>query len=221
MKSIALIHTVKSVLNTFENDMRNYIDEEMKIHNILDDFLANNPNEIGKFSINNNNRLLNDIKNAELTGADIIVTTCSTLTPIVEMIRPFISFPIIAIDDAMAKKAITYGNKVMVLATAESTVEPTKNKLLMESIKANVDIEVDSRVCKSAFTAMKRLDMETHDRLLKEIASDIKGYNCIVLAQASMSHLNNDIFKICGCPVLESPSLCLEEIKQKLKHLNK
>ncbi|WP_058485112.1 aspartate/glutamate racemase family protein [Defluviitalea phaphyphila] len=221
MKSIALIHTVKSVANTFEDKIREYIDEEIKVHNLLDDFLANNPNEIGEFSIINYNRLLNDVKNAELTGADIIVTTCSTLTPIIEMIRPFISVPIIAIDDAMTKKAITYGEKLMVLATANSTIEPTKNKLFMEANKASVSISVDTKVCSAAFKAMKALDMKTHDNLLKEAALDIKGYDCIILAQASMAHLENDISKICNCPVLSSPRLCLEQIKQTLKNLNK
>ncbi|MDF2890296.1 MAG: Asp/Glu racemase [Clostridia bacterium] len=221
MKSIALIHTVKSVANTFEDKLREYIDEEIKVHNLLDDFLANNPNEIGEFSITNYNRLLNDIKNAEMTGADIIVTTCSTLTPVVDVIRPFISIPIIAIDDAMAKKAIVYGNKLMVLATAQSTVEPTKSKLLLEAKNAKVNIAIDSRVCHSAFKALKILDMETHDSLLKEMASDITGYDCIVLAQASMAHLESDVAKICGCPVLSSPSLCLRQIKQTLKNLEK
>ena len=44
------------------------------------------------------------MKAQELTGADIIVTTCSTLTPAVELIRPFIQVPVIAIDDAWQKE---------------------------------------------------------------------------------------------------------------------
>ena len=30
------------------------------------------------------------------------------------------------------------------------------------------------------------MDMEKHDRLLKEMAKEVKGYDCIVLAQASL-----------------------------------
>ena len=101
MKSIALIHTVKTVANSFDQTLKDYVGEPVKVHNLWDDFLANNPNEIGEFTIENRCRLYNDIKSAEMTGADMIVVTCSTLTPVVNMIRPFIKVPLIAIDDAM------------------------------------------------------------------------------------------------------------------------
>ena len=53
MKSIALIHTVKTVANSFEQQLKDYVGEPVKIHNLWDDFLANNPNEIGEFTIEN------------------------------------------------------------------------------------------------------------------------------------------------------------------------
>ena len=107
MKSIALIHTVKSVAVSFDQMLRREIGTDLTVHNLWDDYLANDPNEKGEFTADNRNRLLLDIKAQELTGADLIVTTCSTLTPTVEMIRPFIKVPVIAIDDAMAKASVT------------------------------------------------------------------------------------------------------------------
>jgi len=205
----------------FDEKLRKNIDEEVKIYNLWDEFLAINPNEIGEFTINNRNRLFQDIKNAELTGADLIVTTCSTLTPVVEMIRPFISVPVIAIDDEMARLGVTFGEKVLVMATAESTVEPTKSKLAKEAAKANVKIEISAKVCHEAFRAMKAMDMDQHDRLLKEMAREVKGYDCIILAQASMAHLEDEIRNICHCPVLSSPDLCIQQINEVLKTIKK
>ena len=147
MKTIALLHTVQSVADTFGSQLREYLDEEVRICNLWDDFLANNPDEIGEFTINNRNRLYYDIRNLELTGSDMIVVTCSTLTPIVEMIRPFISVPVIAIDDAMGRKAAAGGNKIFVLATAKSTIEPTKNKLNTEAAKLGKILELGSKRC--------------------------------------------------------------------------
>lgn len=219
MKSIALIHTVKPVLNTFDVMLRDIIDEEIKIHNLFDDFLANNPNEICEFTIDNSNRLFNDIKSAELTGADVIVVTCSTLTPIVEKIRPFIKTPIIAIDDAMTKKAVNSGNKILILATAGSTEQPLRNKLDVDAKVIKKEIVVDFISNKEAFIEMKLNNMETHDKILLDVAKDIKGFDCIVLAQASMAHLDNKIQEICKVPVFANTSLCLEEIKEKIKTL--
>lgn len=214
MKSIALIHTVKSVANTFDEKVREVLSEEVKIYNLLDDYLAIHPNEVGAFTNNNKDRLYHDLKNAERTGADLIVVTCSTLTPVVEEIRPFLSVPVMAIDDAMGKKAVTLGSRILILATAESTVSPTRNKLKKEAVSQGIEVEISSLVNMEAFKALKKSDMIRHDELLRDQAKEITGYDCIVLAQASMAHLEKEISEITGIEVISSPGLCLLEIRK-------
>ena len=70
MKSIALIHTVKTEACSFDQQLKDYVGEPVKIHNLWDDFLANNPNEIGEFTIENRCRLYNDIKHTFVFCAD-------------------------------------------------------------------------------------------------------------------------------------------------------
>ena len=217
MKSIALIHTVKTVANSFEQKLKDYVGEPVKIHNLWDDFLANNPNEIGEFTIENRCRLYNDIKSAEMTGADMIVVTCSTLTPVVNMIRPFVRVPLIAIDDAMGRKAVTCGERILVLATAGSTEGPMREKLNAEAAKLGKSIHIDFQANAEAFQAMKAVQMERHDAILLDMAKNISGYDCVVLAQASMAHLDQKIEAICKIPVLSSPGLCMEQVKETLK----
>lgn len=217
MKSIALIHTVKTVANSFEQKLKDYVGEPVKIHNLWDDFLANNPNEIGEFTIENRCRLYNDIKSAEMTGADMIVVTCSTLTPVVNMIRPFVRVPLIAIDDAMGRKAVTCGERILVLATAGSTEGPMREKLNAEAAKLGKSIQIDFQANAEAFQAMKAVQMERHDAILLDMAKNISGYDCVVLAQASMAHLDQKIEAICKIPVMSSPGLCMEQVKETLK----
>ncbi len=217
MKSIALIHTVKTVANSFEQKLKDYVGEPVKIHNLWDDFLANNPNEIGEFTIENRCRLYNDIKSAEMTGADMIVVTCSTLTPVVNMIRPFVRVPLIAIDDAMGREAVTCGERILVLATAGSTEGPMREKLNAEAAKLGKSIQIDFQANAEAFQAMKAVQMERHDAILLDMAKNISGYDCVVLAQASMAHLDQKIEEICKIPVLSSPGLCMEQVKETLK----
>lgn len=217
MKSIALIHTVKTVANSFEQKLKDYVGEPVKIHNLWDDFLANNPNEIGEFTIENRCRLYNDIKSAEMTGADMIVVTCSTLTPVVNMIRPFVRVPLIAIDDAMGRKAVTCGERILVLATAGSTEGPMREKLNAEAAKLGKSIQIDFQANAEAFQAMKAVQMDRHDAILLDMAKNISGYDCVVLAQASMAHLDQKIEAICKIPVLSSPGLCMEQVKETLK----
>lgn len=213
MNRIALIYTVKSVLDTFVPQLQPYLPGDMKYHNLFDDFLASDPNETGTFSVENRNRLFNDIRNCEMTGAGLIVVTCSTLTPAVALIRPFISVPVIAIDDAMCSKAVTYGPRIRVVATARSTVEPTVTHIAQEAEKAGLkNVTIDPSYNDEAFAAMKKGDMKTHDTLVLNTVKEIKGYDVVVLAQASMAHLEKQAAAVCGLPVLSSPELCRKAI---------
>ncbi|WP_332446518.1 aspartate/glutamate racemase family protein [Sphaerochaeta sp.] len=217
MKRIAMVHTVRPVLASFPKLLEEVVGEPLKIHNLLDEFLASDPAEIGYFSEENRNRLLYDLKACELTKADLIVVTCSTLTPAVQLIRPFISVPVIAIDDAMTEQAVRIGRKIKVVATAMSTLKPTIAKLEQEAAKLGLTIEVDAQDHEAAYTAMRAGDMETHDRLVLDMISQVKGYDCIVLAQASMGHLQQQSQQIAGVPVLASPILCCGMVKERLQ----
>ena len=217
MKKVAIIYTVRPLLATFPELLEKVVGEKLKIFNLLDDFLASDPGESGIFSIENHNRLFNDLKSCELTGADVIVVTCSTLTPAVQRIRPFIKVPIVAIDDAMTEKAVRIGPKIKVVATAMSTIGPTVEKLQQEAARAGVIVSIDTEDNETAYAAMKGGDLATHDKLVLSQIAKVKGYDCIVLAQASMGHLRDEAEKLANIPVLASPRLCCEQVKLLLK----
>ena len=61
MKSIALLHTVQSVADSFGKNLQDYLSEEVVIRNLWDDYLANNPQEVGEFTKNNRTRLFMDM----------------------------------------------------------------------------------------------------------------------------------------------------------------
>jgi Asp/Glu/hydantoin racemase len=218
VKRIALIHTVPSVYLTFEKQLREVLPQEVIIHNLLDDFLATNPIETGSFTEINVERLRNDMNNAVLTGCDLVVTTCSTLTPSVELIRATLTTPVIAIDDAMAQKAVTLGQHITVLATAVSTVKPTLQKIAAEAAKAGKEVVLDSKVCTEAMTALKSGDTETHNRLIAEMAKNLGDTQVVVLAQASMAHMEAEVERICNLPTLSSPKLCMQQVAAFLQN---
>jgi Asp/Glu/hydantoin racemase len=217
MKTISLLHTVPGVLAGFEDLLRAGLpdDEGLQVHNTLDTFLATDAALHG-FTQNNLNRLALILKSLEQTKPDVIVVTCSTLTPGVALLRPFIQAPVVAVDDAMAAKAVEQGGKITILATAQSTVEPTRDKLVAEAARAGQAVTLDTLVCGEAFDAMRRGDKTMHDTLLKAAARTISGRDVVVLAQASMAHLESDIHAICGCRVLSSPSLCIAQVRAVL-----
>lgn len=219
MVKITLIHTVQSVLNTFESEVKKVI-KNVKVTNILDEFLASDVAEKSEFTMNNKNRLFQIIKCAEMTGADAIVVTCSTLSEVVEDIRGFVNIPIITIDSAMITRAVELGTNITVMATAESTLTPTTNKLLKEAKRINKDININVICCPEALSALKNGNGILHDEILKRKALEIKQQDVVVLAQASMAHMDEKIEKITGSLVLSSPKLCINELKEILQKNN-
>lgn len=220
MKRVALVHTVKSVYDTFPGQLREALGDsvgELKLHNLMDDFLADDPADTGVFSTNNKARLYNDLQAAYMTGADLIVVTCSTLSPTVAEIRPFIPTRIVSIDEAMAQKAVTSGRKIGLLVTAKSTLEPSKFKLMEEAQKAGREVEIEVVHTEDAIRALKAGDKARHDQLVLEMASQLHDVDVIVLAQASMAHMEEPVAAQTGRPVFSSPKLCIQQVKTILE----
>jgi Asp/Glu/hydantoin racemase len=215
MKRIVLIHTVRSVYETFEKDLR-AVAGDIKVYNMLDEFLVADSIERGVFTVENRMRLLHDLQSAQLTGSDLIVVTCSTLTPHVVAARPFFTTPIIAIDDAMCTLAVKQGSKITVLATAESTVGPTLKKLGEEAALQNRQISVSSLCCPEALAHLKAGHKAKHDKLVLDMAREVKDSDTIVLAQASMAHLQDLVQAQTKIRTVSSPQLCIQEVARLL-----
>ncbi|MDC7245843.1 MAG: aspartate/glutamate racemase family protein [Sphaerochaetaceae bacterium] len=221
MRKIVLLHTVRSVYETFEHSLREYLPFEVEIHNMVDEFLANGPAlNNGTFTKNDYTRLVYDMLSAQSAHPDVIVVTCSSLTPYVTQLRSIISTPIIAIDDEMCRQAVSLGSDICVLATAESTVKPTVSKITEEAQKAGKDVNISSYCAPDAIVALKKGDIETHDRLLLELAkSKVKDFDVVVLSQASMAAMRENIEKEVSVQTLSSPLMCMKAVKEFLEDM--
>ena len=68
--------------------------------------------------------------------------------------------------------------------------------------------------------ALKAGDRATHDRLLLEMAAKVdKKCNAIVLAQASMADMREEVEKLTGVSTFASPELCQAEVKRFLDRI--
>jgi len=217
MKKVMILHTVKSVYETFGGQLREVLGNDVVINNILDDFLADDPaRNDGVFSTENKMRLYNDLVNAQLAHPDVIVVSCSTLSPYIPSLRPFFSTPIIAIDDAMCGEALKTGNHIAVLATASSALHPAVDKLRAMGKEAGRNVTIVSYCDPTAIAALKAGDKATHDRLVLDMAKNVHDVDAVVLAQASMAGMQKEVAVLTDVPVFSSPRLCQEQVKATL-----
>lgn len=215
MRLVALIHTVPTVYSTFGKRVIDSI-PDTKVTNTVDEYLASDPAERGVFTPTNKSRLFSVVKNAEATGADVILTTCSTLSPIIDQIRGFFRVPLVTIDGAMVQKAVEAGTKIGVVATADSTLGPTTGALERAARDVGKAIEITTTVCPDAYIAIKSRDTETHDQIVLRAVESMIDRDVIVLAQASMAHLEEPVSTLTRTPVLSSPRCCIEELEAVL-----
>ena len=217
MKRVACIHTVYSVIEEFTRQLRQELPEGCLIHTMYDDFLATDPAATGVFSSANFRRLRLDLQTQAMTGADLLLVSCSTLSPAVHLLRKEFPVPVVAIDDAMMEAAAAMGEKIGLLATAASTVQPSSDALLAaaQAVEKKVDVQV---LCnEGAIRALKAGDIRTHDRLVLEMADRLEGRDVVVLAQASMAHLEARVSARTGLPTLSSPRRCVEQVRRLLE----
>lgn len=214
MSSVCFFHTGAELSGTFDDLAAEYIPEMEYFHQV-DESVIDELLEVGELTPSIRRRISAQLQLAEQAGADVVLDTCSSTSPAVDTARELVDIPIVKIDDPMTEKAVSLGDSVDVIATANSTLGPSTE--LVESKAAQLDrsITVNSTLVDDAFAARKDGDLETHDRLVKEhvreVADDV---DVIVLAQASMSHLESDLEDATSVHVLSSPDLAMERISE-------
>lgn len=219
MRKITILHTVKSVCNSFEQQLAKEIRKGIEVTNILDEFLVTNAKAKGFFAAENKQKLYLDLLSASLEKPDLIVVTCSSLTPYVIELRDSFDIPIITIDERMYANTVLIGSRIAVMATAPTTVEPTVTGIRKAAESAGKVVEVEAFLEEAAMDLLKKGDVKGHDVKLAEKARELKDFDVIVLAQASMASAA-DLIKGCtGVKVITSPGSCIEDIKEALEKL--
>ena len=216
---ITMIHTVFPVVDNlkaiFEKKLRN---QPVTIYNIVDDSILPRIVAAGGLSSEIVSTVYQHISSAEKMGSNLILVTCSSISEVVDMVSPLVSVPVIKIDDAMTDEAIKIADTLGVVATIETTLNPTINQLRKKMAIAEKEIKIVPILCSDAYKALiNDGDPEKHDLLLyKAIEEIIENVDAIVLAQASMARLLPKLIKFTNKPILTSPESAVEKVMSLL-----
>jgi Asp/Glu/hydantoin racemase len=125
---------------------------------------------------------------------------------------------VIKIDEAMIAEAVERGPRIGVVATAPTTLGPTRHLLQARAAAQDKKIEIELILVEHAIAALLSGDGTTHDRLVKQATLDLaRRVDVVVLAQASMARVLDVIPEAeRGVPILSSPHLALRQVKQLL-----
>ena len=221
-QTLALIHTSLIFVNT-EPMIRDLIGEILpgvRLINVVDDALladvmrekAIRPEVVRRMSLY--------VMAAEASGADAILSLCSSLGPAIDVARRLVSIPVIKIDDAHTAKAVRDGDRIGVMATVDTTLGPTVALIREKAAEQRKQVSIEESLSGEAFRALLAGDREKHDAMLLEAAVQLgPKVDVILLAQASMTRLASRIESTVQRPVVASPRLAIEHTRDVLASL--
>ncbi len=216
MATIAAVYTGFGLDNIVKGLFKEILPEHRLI-NIVDDAIIHSAIAEGRVTPNIYQRLMLHYKAAALSGADIILNTCSSVGRVAESARPFFEMPIVRIDQAMAERAVQSNTRIGVIATLNTTLNPTIELLEAEAALKKRTVEIIPGLADGAYLALVDGKPELHDdMLLKKARTMAEGCDAIVLAQGSMSRMEQALRDETGITVYSSPRLCLEKLKAQL-----
>jgi len=218
--TLALIHTSPTLTPMFTALCTEQIPETTIFHMVDESLIKDTIREGGLRRITMR-RLLVMIESANMSGADAVMVTCSSIGPGIAIGQQLFDFPVIRVDEAMAETAVRMGKRIGVMATLRTTLEPTIALLRQKAAEAGREIEIVDSLCDGAFEAVLSGDTATHDRILTDaLLNDMRGVDLAVLAQASMARVVKTMPEgTLKMPVLSSPELAVRQAREILSEL--
>jgi len=159
-------------------------------------------------------------KAAELSGADLIVNSCSTVGEVADAYAKEVSIPVMRIEEPMCREAAALGTKFAIIGTVETSMGPCAR--IIERLVAERGETADCRlfVQNAAWDALVAGHPEEHNRILLENIRKLaaEDYDAIVMSQVSMRALLPDLTDV-GTPVFCSFFSGYSAIADKLNEI--
>jgi Asp/Glu/hydantoin racemase len=215
--TLAVIHTVAGLIPVFESLARLDL-SGWATFNMLDESLLRITIREGNLSAATMRRLTGMVWSAVDAGADAVVVTCSSLGPAVEAARPLCPVPLFRIDEGMAIEAVETSQRIGVLATLRTTLDPTADLIRRTAARLGHDCVIISVLCEGAFERLSQGDTEGHDRIVSQSLRDLAPQvDVLLLAQASMARVLPSVRDAIGAvPILTSPEIGMRHLCKTL-----
>lgn len=216
-RTVGLIHAVVPAMaplrSTFAAEL-----PDVRVLNLLDEALLKDAERLGGITPGLVRRMTGLVALHEASGAEAVLFTCNAYSPYVEQVRAQSNVPVLPIDEAMIDRALATGRRIGVIATVAAGLEQQRKSIERAAAAAEREIEIVPVLRTDAFTALNGGDEASHDRiLLEELRTLAPAVDVVVLAQASMAGLQPKVPADTPVPVLASPRLAVEKVKEILK----
>ncbi len=219
-RRICLIHTAPMMVQIFTPLCKERL-PDVKVTQIINESMIKDTIEAGRIRQPTIDALHTFADASFKLGTELVMVTCSSIGPAVDLIQSRFQKPVLRVDEPMAEAAVARGRRIGVAATLRTTLEPTAELLQRKAREAGKPVELVECLCEGAFEAVMAGDAETHDALVsKAMVNKLGEVDVIVLAQASMARVIDRLPRgALTAPVLSSPGLAVDHVRERLARL--
>ena len=161
-------------------------------------------------------KLIKEYMTAIEDGADAILSICSTTGDIAYSMQEaakYIGVPIIIVNEEMCCEAVRRGEKIALMATFQSSVDPTRNIITRVAREMGKHVEMKEVLVEGGFG----LDPEQFRALMAAKAKTVADWaDVIVFTQGSMAYCEEYIANMYNKVVLSNPHFGAKALKQAL-----
>ncbi|HEY3937239.1 MAG TPA: aspartate/glutamate racemase family protein [Bryobacteraceae bacterium] len=216
-KTVFAIHTSLALVSPLGKLFAEIL-PEVRVVNVIDDSLLADVRAAGCVTSSVTRRIIGYGVLAQSAGADAIFNCCSSVGDAADMLGRTVDIPVVKIDGRMAEIAVLRGPRVGVIATLPTTLEPTVRLIENQAALLGKSVEVRRYLVEGAFDILMSGNGQKHDDMvLADIERASAENDVVVLAQGSMARLATALDGNSAVPVLSSPRLGVEALREVLR----
>jgi Asp/Glu/hydantoin racemase len=187
---------------------------EPELVNLLDDSLSPDRAKSEELTEELIERFVSFGRYGYSTGADAILVTCSAFGPAIEQMARELPIPVLKPNEAMFHAAVAQGRNIAMVATFRPAVVTMEAEFDEYVAQTGRDASLTTIVIEPAMTALRAGDAETHNRLIAERASDLDGFDTVMLAHFSTSRAASALSGKVSVPVLTAPGAAVARLRE-------
>ncbi len=190
---------------------------DVRLVNILDEGLITEVERLGRITPGLVRRLTTLVGLAEQAGARLVLLSCTAYSPVADQVQAQSDIPVLKIDELMVRDALGRARRIGLIATVPAGLNMQQQ--LIEQLASDMgrEVELDTMLRPEAFEALSAGRRDEHDAIVLGAVEELAARNeLVMLAQASMGHLAERVPAGVSVPVLSSPTLAVQKVKEML-----
>jgi len=212
---IALISSTRAVFGSMEAAFKAVFPEAEVIH-LLDETLLDLFCQDGGLSFRSRRKALQMALTAQDAGVDGILVTCSSLSPAVDELRPFLTIPIVKIDEFMVEHVVQSAETIALVASAETVMKSVEPLVQSKARQFNRKVSVRYVIKGDIWPLLQKDPISFYEKIGEAAGQAAKDCQAVIIAQVSMAPGRDYVTPEVRDRVYAAPEYAVKGLRQVL-----